>query len=130
MATGARQFDELAQFRRELDIPAAGAADDTFTLSKLEVGGKEFFGINAPGPKSTLQRVNPITATHAEADAIQQALNAGLKGRAAKATLYVDRAPCRACGRSGGLRSLARELGVQELEVISPAGRQIFTPTP
>ena len=65
--------------------------------------------------KTTFQRVNAQTKTHAEGDAVQQALNAGQRGKVKRADLYVDRPPCRSCGDFGGLRSLTRELGLDEL---------------
>jgi deoxycytidylate deaminase len=77
----------------------------------------------------TLERVNAQTLTHAEGDAVQQAVNAGMKGTATRAEMWVDRDPCGACGQSGGFRSLARNLGVDELVVHSPSGTQVVTPT-
>lgn len=68
--------------------------------------------------------VNPISRTHAEADAFQQMLDAGIKG--CKGRLIVDRDLCRACGRNGGVRGMARQLDLEELEVISPSGSQII----
>jgi deoxycytidylate deaminase len=70
--------------------------------------------------------VNAITRTHAEADVFQQALNAGAKG--GNATLYVDRALCAACLQNGGVRSMARQLGVDQVTMITPQGTQIIRP--
>jgi hypothetical protein len=71
-------------------------------------------------------RVNAITRTHAEADAFQQAANAGMNG--GRGTLYVDRALCPACGPNGGVRGMMRQLGLEELEVITPQGTQVIRP--
>jgi hypothetical protein len=126
-------FDSLAARRAELNLPAAGAANDTATLSRLEINGKSFDGINSglQNPKSgiTLDRVNAQTKTHAEAEAVQRAVDAGMQGQAKRAEMWVDRDPCDSCGKYGGLRSLARNLGVDELVVHSPSGTQVFTPT-
>jgi deoxycytidylate deaminase len=40
----------------------------------------------------SLKRINPISKSHAEADAFNQAKKANVS--ASSATLYVDRAPC------------------------------------
>ncbi|MEH2397133.1 hypothetical protein [Nostoc sp.] len=34
---------------------------------------------------------------------------------------------CRACGQNGGVKGMARQLNLEEIEVISPSGRQIIT---
>jgi len=91
----------------------------------LDVGGRNFYGINAHGQPVNL-RVNAITRTHAEADAFQQAANAGVSG--GRGTLYVDRALCPACGQNGGVRGMMRQLGLEELEVITPQGTQVIRP--
>jgi RHS repeat-associated protein len=116
----ARQgLDELAQFRRELGpIPGGGQADGG-VVSRLDVGGRSFYGINAHGQPVTL-RVNAITITHAELDAFQQAANAGVRGGTGR--LFVDAELCGACGKSGGVRSLARQLELTRLEIITPSG--------
>ncbi|MGO9114668.1 MAG: deaminase [Thermoguttaceae bacterium] len=126
-------FDALAAQRVELGLPAAGTAEDTATLARLEINGQTFNGINRglqdPVTQMSLERVNAQTLTHAEADVVQQAVDAGMQGTAKQAEMWVDRDPCGACGQSGGLRSLARNLGVDELIVHSPSGTQTITPT-
>jgi hypothetical protein len=69
--------------------------------------------------------VNPISRTHAEADAFQQAFDLGHKG--GRARLIVDRDLCRACGQNGGVKGMARQLDLEEIEIISPSGRQIIS---
>ncbi|WP_204101855.1 MULTISPECIES: RHS repeat-associated core domain-containing protein, partial [Spirulina sp. CCY15215] len=124
------QFDELAKLRNGLDLPPAGAINDKSTLAKLEINGQEFYGISGHGQDtSILNRVNSISPTHAEGDVAIQAINAGQAGKAKKAIMYVDRGACKSCGRNGGLRSLARNLGVDELVVISPDGKKSYKPT-
>ena len=123
-------FDDLAQFRRGMRMPVAGAADDTYTLAKLRIDGQDIYGISGHGQTTTFGRVNPITTTHAEADAVQQAIDAGLGGRGGRVQIFVDRAPCRACGRNNGIGSLARELGADEIEAVWPGGSQVFPATP
>ena len=108
---------DLAKFREELGpIPGGGIADGG-VLARLDVGGQSFYGINAHGTEITLS-VNAITATHAEADVFQQAFNAGVRG--GDAILYVDAALCKACGLNGGVMSMARQLGLDTLKIITP----------
>jgi len=115
-----RGVSELAKLRSDLGLkPGDG------TLARLEINGQVFFGINAHGQKITMN-VNAITRTHAEADAFQQALNAGVRG--GRGTLYVDRALCDACGKNGGVRSMVRELGLSELTVVTPMRTEIIYP--
>ena len=127
------RFAQLAERRKALGLPPAGDAQDAATLSRLEINGKSFDGINSglqdPKTPITLERVNAQTKTHAEAEAVQKAINSGMKGTSSQAEMWIDRDPCAACGESGGLRSLARNLGVDELVVHSPSGTQTFTPT-
>jgi len=113
-------LDDLAKLRTEL-----GLQHGEGTLARLDVGGHRFYGINAHGQPVSL-KTNVITATHAEADAFQQAAKAGVNG--GRGRLYVDRDLCRACGTSGGVRGLARQFGLDELEVVTPSGTQLIRP--
>lgn len=115
-------WGELAAYRAREGMPARGSADDTFTAARLQVDGQVFFGRNAHGRPVDI-RVNAQTKTHAEADVFQQAKNAGASGKVA--VLHVDRDFCRSCGATGGVGSLMRGLGVEELLVHAPSG--IFT---
>jgi RHS repeat-associated protein len=125
---------QLADRRKALGLPVAGSANDTSTLSLLRVNGQSFEGINSgdQNPKTaiTLDRVNAQTKTHAEAEAVQHAVNAGMAGKAESAEMWVDRDPCKACGLpgAGGIRSLARNLGCN-ITVHSPSGSRTYTPT-
>ncbi|WP_369157308.1 deaminase [Candidatus Thiodiazotropha sp. LNASS1] len=127
-------FNDLADRRDELGLPTAGSDGDNATLAKLVINGNTYYGINSslqsPRTEITLTRVNAQTRTHAEAEVVQKAINDGNAGTAGIAEMWVDRDPCRACGAPGnGLRSLARNLGVDELIVHGPSGTQIYTPT-
>lgn len=116
-------FDELSQYREQCGLPTAGSETDKSTIAKLEIAGQTFFGINSssnPTPRQITFTVNPISKTHAEADAFQQAADAGIKD--AKARLIVDRDLCAACGIRGGVNSMAWQLGIEELEIITPNG--------
>jgi hypothetical protein len=95
-------------------------------LARLEVGGQEFWGINAHGQPVSPLSVNAISATHAEADAFAQAARAGVNG--GTGTLTVDRALCLACGAFGAVRSMAGQLGLESLEVVTPAGTSTIFP--
>ncbi len=112
-------------------MPPAGSETDKSTVAKLEIGDQSFFGINSSSNPSLRQitfRVNPITKTHAEADAFQQAADASMKG--GKATLIVDRELCAACGLRGGVNSMAWQLGIEELTIITPAKSTTITIKP
>ena len=111
---GARAFSKLAQLRAGLGVPGG-----TGTFARLDIGGKSFYGINAHGQRVTL-RVNPISRSHAETDAFQQAYNAGVSEK--WGVLYVDRDLCGACGRSAAVKSMARQIGLEELIIVTPSG--------
>jgi RHS repeat-associated protein len=110
---------DLAALRKSLGLPPAGPGVPT--LGRLDIDGKSFYGISAHGQPIDFE-VNAITRTHAEADAFQQAKNAGVTAKTA--TWYVDYPGglCKSCGQFGGLRSLARQLGLQEVTVVYPGG--------
>jgi hypothetical protein len=121
-------FQELAAYREQLGLPPAGSEIDRDTVAKLEIGGMVFFGVNSssnPTRRQITLRVNPISRTHAEADAFQQAYDLGIRG--GKARLIVDRDLCRACGQNGGVRGMAKQLDIEELEIISPSGYQLIS---
>lgn len=121
-------FDELAAYRQSLGLPPAGSETDRSTIAKLEIGDQSFFGINSgsnPNPRQITLKVNPITKTHAEADVFQQAVDEGIRG--GKARLIVDRDLCAACGLRGGVNSMAWQLDIKELEIITPTERKTIT---
>lgn len=118
---------DLARYRQQLGLPSAGSEDDRVTIAKLEMSGKSFFGINSannPVRRTITLRVNPISRTHAEADAFQQAFDLGLRGGSAR--LIVDRDLCRACGQNGGVKGMAKQLDLEQLEVISPSACEVM----
>ena len=121
-------FRELTEYRQMLELPSAGSESDRATVAKLEIGDESFFGVNSsnnPIRRKITLTVNPISRTHAEADAFQQAFDLGCKG--GRARLIVDRDLCRACGQNGGVKGMARQLDLEEIEIISPSGRQIIS---
>lgn len=120
-------FQKLAEYRQQLGLAIAGSENDNTTVAKLEIGGSRFFGISSgsnPSRRQITLKVNPISRTHAEADAFQQAFDAGIRG--GRGCLTVDRDLCRACGQNGGVKGMARQLDLEELEIISPSGQQII----
>jgi hypothetical protein len=120
-------FQALVDYRQQLSLPPAGSEGDRATIAKLEIGSGIFFGVNSsnnPNRRPITLRVNPISRTHAEADAFQQAFDAGFKG--GQGRLIVDRDLCRACGQNGGVKGMAKQLELEELEVISPSGREVI----
>lgn len=95
-------FQDLVEHRQSLGLPPAGSENDRATVAKLEIGEQAFLGINSgnnPIRRQITLTVNPISRTHAEADAFQQAFDLGIKG--GRARLIVDRDLCRACGQNG-----------------------------
>jgi hypothetical protein len=121
-------FQELIEYRQMLGLPSAGSESDRATVAKLEIGDESFFGVNSgsnPIARRITLVVNPISRTHAEADAFQQAFDLRYKG--GRARLIVDRDLCRACGQNGGVKGMARQLDLEEIEIISPSGRQIIS---
>jgi MafB19-like deaminase len=121
-------FQELAAYREQLNLPPAGSETDRDTVAKLEIGGMVFFGVNSssnPTIRQITLRVNPISRTHAKADAFQQAYDLGIRG--GKARLIVDRDLCRACGQNGGVKGMARQFDLEEIEIISPSGYQLIS---
>jgi MafB19-like deaminase len=118
----------LAEYRQQLGLPLAGSDQDVSTIAQLEIGGQTFWGVNSannPTRRPITLRVNPISRTHAEADAFQQAFDAGLSSGVAR--LIVDRDLCRACGQNGGVKGMAKQLGLEMLEVISPSGSVVIS---
>lgn len=121
-------FQELAEYREQLSLPPAGSENDRDTVAKLEIGGMVFFGVNSssnPTRRQITMRVNPISRTHPEADAFQQAYDLGIRG--GKARLIVDRDLCRACGQNGGFKGMARQFDLEEIEIISPSSYQLIS---
>ncbi len=112
-------FDNLAQTRQHLGLPAASSEGDAYTLARLDVHERSFYGINASGME--FERpvgVNTISPKHAEGDAFGQANLAGI--RSGEATLYVDRLPCSYCRSS--FAGYAKQLDLSKLTVIGPNG--------
>jgi hypothetical protein len=107
---------ELARFRSGLGLSEASALRNTPTLARLEAGGQVFYGIS--GGKDIALRVNIISKSHAEADVFNQAFKAGI--RDGRAVLTVDSELCRACGVNGGVKSMAKQLGLSAITVIAP----------
>ena len=109
-------------------MPKAGFELDTHTAARLEIGGRVFYGHNGHGIDTTFDKVNAITKTHAEGNVTQRALNAGMKGKAKTADIYVDRELCPSCGRNNGIGLLARELGLESINVHTPSGSKRYFP--
>lgn len=117
-----QHFEDLAKYREEHGMPVAGSSEDNVkgsarTVAKLVVGDKEFIGTNAHGRKPITLKVNSISITHAETDVFQQAKDAGISG--GKAVLIVDREVCPPCGLRGAVKSMAKQLGLTEVEIHS-----------
>jgi RHS repeat-associated protein len=115
----AQELTSLATFRSEVGLPATSTGNDT-TIAKLRIGDTDFLGISAHGQPLSVT-VNPISGSHAEIDALNQAKQTGVS--ATHATIYVDKPPCQACDDFNAIGSVARQIGIQTIEVIWPGGR-------
>ena len=118
----ATDFDDLAAYRRQQGMPIAGSAEDKHTAAKLIIGDNVYYGRNGHGKQNKVTSVftvNPQTATHAEGDVFYQAKMAGNTNTTA--VLITDRCACRACGFNGGIRSLAKQMGITDLTIVSPS---------
>lgn len=116
----------LNSYRKSSGLPIAGSIDDTHTVAYLEHNGTKYFSRNAHG--ETVTGVNIISSTHAEVGVLAQLQKTNIDVTGQKLLLYVDRTPCKACGQNGGIRTMVRQLGLDELEVIGPEGSIIIKP--
>jgi hypothetical protein len=130
-------FQQIAQFRRELGLPAVRGVPDEPTVALLNINGRSFWGsssANAPleyqrfmaelaraqgHPQATWQALR-----HAEADTLIQAFNSGATTNARSAVLHVDRELCGWCSQRGGLDNLLRTIGLDEIRVVTPGNPQ------
>jgi len=114
-------FEDLAKYRESQGMPVAGSADDKHTAGKLIIDDNEYYGRNGHGQQAAVKdafNANAQTATHAEGQVFYNAYTDGAQGTSA--TLITDRAACGACGYSGGIRSMAKQMGITDLTVVSP----------
>ena len=123
-------LDELKQMRQELQLPQNynGNANKQWVLSKLEVDGRKYYGVNLRGAgaqRNTIPGVNVYTRDHAEWDAFQQA--AGQNVKASTGRMWVDRDLCRSCQNSNGVKRLMEAIGMNSLEVNTPNGSFTIT---
>lgn len=119
-----RAAADLASLRRQLNLPAAGTeTKKKYTLSKLTIGDKSYYGVNAHGTKVFLA-VNPISRTHAEGDVFNQARKDTLTSTTG--ILFVDRTMCVPCGVKGAVTSMARQIGLKKLVIIEPGATTVF----
>ena len=119
---------DLAARRADLGAPPAGPGVSP-TLSRLDVDGMTpLYGTSGHDQTVSL-RVNPISRTHAETDVLQQLADLG-GATGARATMYIDYPGglCGACGRSGAVLSMARQVGLGELQVVWPGGSVVLRP--
>ncbi|NJO82234.1 MAG: hypothetical protein HC828_05100 [Blastochloris sp.] len=122
--------DDVARARRQLGLPprATSMSNESNVVAVLLADGREFWGVNGAKPISF--RVNNISKTHAEIDALDQLVQmrqeTGIRG--GRAVMTVDQPPCAACGRNGGIRSGVEAAGLDELKVLYPGGETIIRP--
>lgn len=121
-------LDDLAARRAAVGAAPAGPGVAP-TLSRLDVDGmRSIYGISGHGRAVTL-RVNPISRTHAETDALQQLADLG-GANGGRGTMFIDHPGglCGACDRRGAVRSMAKQVGLDELEVVWPGGSTVLRP--
>ncbi|MEZ6134911.1 MAG: deaminase [Pirellulaceae bacterium] len=110
--------------------PLGTAAGDEQVLARLIVGHYQTWGVNKLARRSepvyVLRKPNIATLEHAEGGALNAAALRSIPTKGRRATLVTDVDPCDYCGRDGGVNSLAWQLGISELEIVSPAGRRFL----
>ncbi|MNM35055.1 putative deoxyribonuclease RhsC [compost metagenome] len=125
-----REQNSLHSVATEDLLASGGTKNAQNTVALLCVGDREFIGLNSriQNPKNpfTAGPINNITKFHAEGNAVQQAVDAGMTGKHKVAEMWVDRDLCHACGPSNGVGSLAKALGLDEIIVHSPSGSRTF----
>ena len=102
-------------------MPVAGSLQDDCTAAKLIIGGHEYYGKNGHGKQEQIKSiftVNAQTVIHTEADVFYQAKKAGEES--GMAILITDRRVCKSCGYYGEIRSMARQMGITNLVIVSP----------
>lgn len=117
-------FDDLAAYRASENMPPNTYPNNTHTAARLDIDGQTFYGRNAHHLPLDMGKLNSYTRDHAEAHVFQQAKNAGATGKTA--VLYVDNAFCRPCEK-GGVGSLMRATGVDEILAVTPEGSFTIT---
>jgi hypothetical protein len=131
-----------AQAPEKIAATRTGVVADDGVVTKLVVDGKEYYGRNTwAGTDRDVAKlfkdsgfVKPTdpskiasgvtTAHHAEGHVFYQAFAGNGKQRMSggRATLFVDQEFCGACGKLGGVKSLMRALGVNELQTYRQVG--------
>ena len=124
----ARLFRPLQAERARLGIPPAGSAGDTYTIGRLEIGGRSWMGRNGHGMSAEgILEANSQTLTHAEGHVFIQAaseVRPEIMGQTAR--LIVDNQLCSYCIRSDGVLHMARQLGIRQLTIVEPDAITIF----
>ncbi|MFD1408461.1 hypothetical protein ACFQ49_09910 [Kroppenstedtia eburnea] len=149
---------QVAKIRNELGIPALGddlklksekILNSEQTVAVLESDGYQIWGRNGwgtdqggykavreewlkSGGKRNPSATNAQTVYHAEGDAFWNLYKFRKQNNilGGKATMVVDRDFCRSCGDGRGVQQMVEEVGLDELIVITPSGRQSIKPRP
>jgi RHS repeat-associated protein len=114
------------EMRFNLGLPPL-EAKNAGTVARFDLQGLTFWGRNGRADYVSLF-VNPITEWHAEADAMNQPYQAGIRG--GHGVLTVDRELCPACGKYGGVLGMANQLELESLTVLTPSGMQYYSRAP
>jgi hypothetical protein len=133
-----KNYDEITEFRKLKNLPEFLAAEGkTGTIAKVEIGGKNYFGINSSlskesmalrkkwfskitwvPPKKNIPRVISHTQSllHAEAHSLILAFEE-LGQLPSRVILYVDRTTCNIC--MGELPMIMKAMNIEELVIYS-----------
>ena len=123
LSSGQQELQSLATKKVDLQLPSFKQSGSPWVLAKLAIGGKTFWGLNTA--RNVTIGVNAISRDHAEAGVFNEAFEAGIRG-AKYARLVVDRNLCKACDEYQGVVSMAKQIGVQTLEIVTPYNQQII----
>ena len=140
---GLDEFATLANFRKGLNLPAAGTVNDVSTAAMIKIGDDIVYGFNSSTSRKYLSdafspdvrrslaqqirqsnsklNVDGISSTalwHAEFEALLLAHNKGLFKDVRSATIYADRYTCRFCKNS--MSNLITHLNLDELIIVAP----------
>jgi hypothetical protein len=124
-------LDRMAAGRQRMGMALLGTAEgDGQVLAKVIVDRRVAWGRNKLAreaePVYVLKRPNIASLEHAEGEALNGLALRRISTQGRRATLITDVEPCDWCGRNGGINSLAWQLGLKELDIISPSGRRFL----
>lgn len=123
-------LQDCVEARKQLGLrPRSINPDDGYTVAVLVVNDTQFYGKSGRQKELRSFRINAISRDHAERDAVDQynrhRLDANVSDKQI-GYMAVDREPCDACGKFGGLRRAIEQSGLAELYLLYPGGSSII----